>query len=178
MKNVYDTLYSGDKYNAEVNQDQFKWLMDRDLSGVQTAFDFGCGRGHVLNALASRNIEVTGVDFSSEPERPGKVKFVKGDIRTVDLGQKADLVVCHDVLEHIEKRHIEEVVANLAKHAEGFISLAIANHSDIWNGKELHLIREEIDWWADLLERHFEILEAEERLNNILYLFWCKTNDD
>lgn len=178
MKDIYDILYSANIYNAEVNRDQFKWLIDRDLSNIQTAFDFGCGRGHTLSALASRGVKVTGIDFSSEPECKNGVKFIKDDVRTVDLGKKADLVVCHDVLEHSEKQYVEEIVLNLARHTGKFASLAIANHSDIWNGKELHLIREDFGWWTKLLERYFEILESDRRLSDTLYLFWCKVKDD
>lgn len=177
MKDVYKKLYKDGKYNTKVNQNQFNWLFSRDLSDVSTAADFGCGLGHVAKALCEKGIDVVGVDFASALEYDG-ISFVSGDVRTVDLKKTVDLVVCHDVLEHIPEEDAEKTVKNLAKHTGKFASLAIANHSDIWNGKELHLIRKDINWWSALLEKHFDVMEADGRLNGMLHLFWCKVKSD
>jgi len=177
MKPVYDDLYLDTSYAKGVNSNQFDWLMGRDLKEVLTAIDFGCGTGHIVRALRKRGIDATGVDFSTSLETRdwmGDDKFVCGDVRTADLGVKADLVVCHDVLEHLTEADAPVALDNLAKHTGKFASIAIANHSDVWNGHELHLNNKPIGWWKPLLEERWHVLEAESRINGWLHLFWCQ----
>lgn len=177
MKDVYDELYSRGKYNDKVNNNQFKWLMDRDLNGVKTAADFGCGRGHIVHALRKRDIKTIGVDFSDSlagGNWDSDPLFVCGDVRNVDLVEVLDLVVCHDVLEHIPEEDADKTLDNLAKHTGKFASLAIANHPDVWNGKELHLIKKPLAWWQKKVAARFGIIEVEGRLGGRLHLFWCR----
>ncbi len=176
MKDVYDELYSGDKYGKVENKNQSKWLMSKNLSDLHTAVDFGCGRGHVVRALSKMGIKTTGVDFaeSLKDSWGDDTSFINGDVRTTELDEIFDLVVCHDVLEHISKEDIDVALSNLEEHTGKYISLAIANHPDVWNGKELHLIQEGIDWWRKKVEAYWNIVEFESWCDGRLHLFWCE----
>lgn len=177
MKDVYDNLYSSDKYGKVENKNQANWLMSRNLSGIRTAVDFGCGRGHAVNTLTKLGIKTTGVDFADSlvDTWGDSTSFINGDVRNTNLDKTFDLVVCHDVLEHISMEDIDDAMDNLARHTGKLVSLAIANHPDVWNGKELHLIQEGVDWWRKKVEARWEIIEYESRLGGRLHLFWCRT---
>ena len=56
--------------------------------------------------------------------------------------------------------------------------LAIANHSDVMNGIELHTIQENDKWWELYLTKYFVIEKKEIRYNGTLYMYFCtkKTN--
>lgn len=181
MKDAYDKLYLNEKYNRIVNTSQFAWLMDRGLDGIKTAVDFGCGRGHIVRALQERGIKTVGVDFASslaEGDWKGDSAFVHGDVRDADLGMEFDLVVCHDVLEHLVEADATVALSNLMKHTGRYLSLAIANHSDVWDGVELHLNNKPFDWWQELVKAECEVLESKSCLGGRLHLFWCKAKSD
>lgn len=76
------------------------------------AVDLGCGEGAVLEKLVSfgfREEQLLGVDLSSkrieaaQKRLPG-ISFTTADIVHYDLDKKADLIVCFDVLSHLDKR--------------------------------------------------------------------------
>ena len=80
----------------------------KQLDGVATICDLGCGNGHISGQLAALGYRVTGVDGSSSGIRIARrtyprVNFVETLIRR-DLRIKAedfDLVISSDVIEHM-----------------------------------------------------------------------------
>lgn len=85
-----------------------------ELSGISTtAFEVGCGEGELSIRLAHRGISVAGVDIAEEAvteariraERSGvRIPFEAGSIYDLDTAEKAaDLIVCCEVLEHLEQ---------------------------------------------------------------------------
>jgi len=81
----------------------------KQLDGVRTICDLGCGNGHIAGRLAAHGYEVTGIDASRSGLSIAKraypnVHFIEGLI-TDDLAQLQlqtfDLVVSSDVIEHL-----------------------------------------------------------------------------
>jgi SAM-dependent methyltransferase len=102
----YDLLYRDKNYAAEA--DYVHGLIERERPGSQTLLDLGCGTGRHDFLLSERGYRVTGVDMSAdmlqvaEAERarrlasPAKSEpptFAQGDVRSVRLGQRFDVVV-------------------------------------------------------------------------------------
>lgn len=101
---LYDTLYADKDYGAEVDlvEHLFQRYGDRQPERI---LDLGCGTGGHAIPLARRGYRVTGVDRSAamlaraearrqaEPLDPSPV-FLQGDVRTVDLGETFDAVLC------------------------------------------------------------------------------------
>jgi 2-polyprenyl-3-methyl-5-hydroxy-6-metoxy-1,4-benzoquinol methylase len=92
-------------------------------AGLQPAsiVDIGCGTGHllrrVLDALPHEPHVVVGVDYTRSAISVARRlvpegTFVVADMNTVDLGQHFDLVLCTEVLEHLDKP--ESALASLA----------------------------------------------------------------
>lgn len=85
--------------------------------------DIGCGRGDISFPLLSLGHLVTGIDISPESisacwrknEFSG-AHFVVADAQSFDLGERFDILVCSEVLEHVSRPDL--VVASLDKHLE------------------------------------------------------------
>ncbi|MHB9155916.1 MAG: class I SAM-dependent methyltransferase [Endomicrobiales bacterium] len=80
------------------------------LSGIEfrSVLDVGCGNGVRLSQLVEGRdgIRVTGVDISEEAVKQAGLLFPEGAFRRLDiekeaLGERFDLVVCSEVLEHV-----------------------------------------------------------------------------
>jgi len=74
--------------------------------------------------------------------------------------QKADLVCCIDVLEHIEPDLLENVLLDLASITVklGFFTIATGPAVKVLSdGRNAHLIQKPTSWWLPKLVRFFEI---------------------
>lgn len=139
---LYTKVFEDEDYNpAEPEKIKLvkEWL---DRNKFKTIVDVGCGRGNYLKAL---DYDITGVDP------------IGGDIRSdiVGLVGKWDGLYCMDVLEHIPPDELDENLKCLSKLSDNAL-IGIANHSDVWENTELHLIQQPSDWWADELLKHYK----------------------
>jgi SAM-dependent methyltransferase len=100
----YDLLYRDKDYAAEV--DYVARLIEREKPGSKSVLDLGCGTGRHDFLLSERGYQVTGVDMSADmlkvadTERARRLaagqtapKFAQGDVRSVRLGERFDVVV-------------------------------------------------------------------------------------
>jgi 2-polyprenyl-3-methyl-5-hydroxy-6-metoxy-1,4-benzoquinol methylase len=103
------------------------------LTGCKRILDLGCGEGiGTFMLLRETGAEVTGVDFDAsqiayaqqEVQRrvPERVRFLCEDVVCKSIeGEKADGLVCLDVIEHVDKKEqgvfFEHVMATLEDRA-------------------------------------------------------------
>jgi len=74
----------------------------------------------------------------------------------------ADLVVCIDVLEHIEPELIDNVLDDLKRLVTnyGFFSIHLGPaRKFLADGRNAHLIQKPADWWAEKLFARFTVVE-------------------
>jgi len=72
----------------------------------------------------------------------------------------ADLVVCTDVLEHIEPELIDEVLKDLSDLTRkvGFFVVATRPAAKtLADGRNAHLIQKPVEWWVPKLCEHFTL---------------------
>lgn len=114
--------------------------------GYTTVLDYGCGKG-TFKANAPDWMHVHEYD----PAVYGKRTPIA-----------SDLVVCTDVLEHVEPCYLSNVIAHikeLGAHALIVVSTT-ASDKALPDGRNAHLILADDGWWYYQLSRHFDHIEV------------------
>jgi FkbM family methyltransferase len=137
---------SGSKYAEEVLK-LAKELHTTDI------LDYGCGKGTLGKSL------------------PFKIKEYDPAIEEKsNTPLPADLVVCTDVLEHVEPEYIDGVIGDIArctKNTAFFIIHTGPALKTLPDGRNTHLIQEHKTYWDEMLKKYFTIKEIVEYGNNI-----------
>lgn len=178
---VYNKLFINKEY-AMNDHVQYDFVINSILKynlDNNNIIDIGSGRGkNLLNLINNKsfikNLKTTSVDLDNF-HNVIVDNFIKCDLskeldRNNLLNSKYDILICTDVFEHLDKSFIEDVIELCSKISKYSI-IAIANHSDIWNGIELHTIQENIDWWNAILDKYFYINYSESLINDCLYIY-------
>ena len=111
-------------------------------TGSTTVLDYGCGKGSLKRALGAfvANYDPAVPEWSEMPS-------------------PADLVVCTDVLEHVEPEQLVAVLSHirgLALRAVFFVIACREARKTLADGRNAHLIVEPPEWWAELLSEQFK----------------------
>ncbi len=110
-------------YQAQVVADILS-LIPED---VRTVLDAGCGDGLVTNALPER-LSVLGVDTSAEALRHVRRRHCQASVTQLPFDDRSfDLVMCNDVLEHLEDRDFSQALSELARVASRYVLLTVPN---------------------------------------------------
>lgn len=112
-------------------------------TGVKSVLDYGCGKGYLAKALPFPIWEY-------DPAIPGKAESPR----------KADLVVCTDVLEHVEVDKLAFVLDDIRRCMDkiGYFTISTASAQKTFpNGKNTHLIQQNERWWKKTLKNFFDI---------------------
>lgn len=111
---------------------------------TQDILDYGCGKSTLSSNLP----------FRISQYDPAIEKHSK-------LPKPADLVVCTDVLEHVEPEHLETVLAHLREltKVKGFLIIATRPAKKILSdGRNAHLTVETPEWWLNKLWNYFKVV--------------------
>lgn len=111
---------------------------------LRTVLDYGCGEGTLKTRLAAIGCKATVTEY--DPAVAGKES----------LPAPVDLVVCTDVLEHIEPEKLRAVVAHiksLALRAAFVVVATRPSNKKLPDGREPHLIIEPAEWWLPIFEK-------------------------
>lgn len=126
---------------------QYADVVERVAQGLGTRdiLDYGCGKRTLEWRLGYRirNYDPAIAGLDAEP-------------------QQADIVVCTDVLEHVEPQCLEEVIhklCGLAKLVAIIVVHTEAAHKHLPDGRNAHLTIQDAAWWRDLLSRYFVLQE-------------------
>jgi ubiquinone/menaquinone biosynthesis C-methylase UbiE len=106
-----------DKITYWYDANRSKGLMEKEYLGLAlkylpkggTVLDLGCGTGEPLAKFFSENgFEVTGVDVSGQMinlciKRFPEMRWILGDMRSLDLGEEFDLVLAWDSFFHLNQ---------------------------------------------------------------------------
>lgn len=110
----------------------------------QWILDYGCGKGTLKTGMVKAGYQ--GSIHEYDPAIKGKDMLPK----------PADLVVCTDVLEHIEPEKLAAVLDHIFGLAKKAIFLVIATrkaNKTLPDGRNAHLIIQDAPWWLEKLDR-------------------------
>ena len=108
-----------------------------------SVLDYGCGKGYLAKELSFPIWEY-------DPAIPGKDHTPR----------PADIVVCGDVLEHIEPERLMWVLDDLkrcVKQVGYFIIHTGPSKKTLADGRNAHLIQEKKEWWGERIGAFFHI---------------------
>jgi hypothetical protein len=124
------------------------------IHDCKDVLDYGCGK-QTLN-MALPQLKVRGYD----PALPGLDKEPS----------PADLVVCTDVLEHIEPEHLDAVLDHMKTLTKKCFFMTIATRpaqKTLADGRNAHLIQEGLSFWVPKLDSRFDVRMIESRNGEI-----------
>lgn len=121
-------------------------------TGAATILDYGCGFGTLKNRISVARVS------EYDPGVSGKDT----------LPSPADIVVCSDVLEHVEPNCIDAVIEHIwsltRKVCFAVISMREA-HTLLPDGRNAHLIVRGAKWWIAYLETKDWSVDVIERID-------------
>lgn len=132
-----------------------KVLSLRDETDSLTVLDYGCGKGALYKALGC-----PAWMQEYDPAVPGKDERPK----------MADLVICTDVLEHIEPELLDNVLIDIVRLTAKAAFLLIATRpaaKTLADGTNAHKIVENAEWWRTTLSKYFYILQFESTVQEV-----------
>lgn len=110
---------------------------------TKDVLDYGCGKGRLNERLH------------------GQIKEYDPAIRGKDTPpEPADIVMCTDVLEHIEPECLYDVLLDLKRVTKkvGFYTIALREaRKTLPDGRNAHLIVKDAKWWLGMVREHFTI---------------------
>ena len=122
------------------------------MYGIQTLLDYGCGSKRSLVPALDCDVVYEGYDpgvaaYAGEPD-------------------PAELVVCLDVLEHIEPACLPAVLDHLQGKVQRFALLSVHTGpaaKTLPDGRNAHLIQQPMEWWFPLIAQRLRILSLMRR---------------
>ena len=167
MKEAYDKVYEELPEYNRIKEDKFPYINSLLMSNSRRSkiLDAGCGKGHYIRHLNTEGFDnVTGLEMSTvcceKFLAPDKIPHINADIVTYaeHTERQYDIALCMDVLEHVPPEDLYKVIRALGWLAP-YAIIGIANHPDIRNGVELHLIKENEEWWEHTLKQWYSEVE-------------------
>jgi 2-polyprenyl-3-methyl-5-hydroxy-6-metoxy-1,4-benzoquinol methylase len=118
--------------------------------------DYGCGKSSL-----ARNMP-----FNIHEYDPAVAKHAA-------MPLPSDIVVCTDVLEHIEPLRLDDVLfhlKSLTQKAGFFTACTTKAHKFLPDGRNAHLIVENKAWWETKIKQYFKIISLTEEKNEIIFV--------
>jgi trans-aconitate methyltransferase len=133
----------------------FGEIADRIVADINPArvLDAGCAIGMLVEALRARGVDARGIDLSSyaiqsapEELRP----YLREASIAEPFGERFDLIVCIEVLEHMPPGDADRAIANIAAHTD-----EVLFSSTPFDYKEpTHINVRMPEDWAEAFARH------------------------
>jgi SAM-dependent methyltransferase len=100
-------------------------------SDVQTILDAGCGNGIITNALGA-DYDVTGLDISPVALEQVTTNKVLGSVTALPFAERTfDLVMCNEVLEHLETEDVQKAITELKRCARNYLLISVPYEEQI-----------------------------------------------
>lgn len=118
----------------------------------RTVLDAGCAMGLLVEALRDRGVEAYGFDLSAyaiERVHPSMREYCWVGSLLDPIAERYDLIVCHEVLEHVPPPDAEAAVGRLCAAADDVLFSSTPDGF----GEDTHLNVQPVDYWASLFAK-------------------------
>ncbi len=162
-------LFTKDYYEDGVRKhisgyENYKWEPTRSIPealdiqerfNFDTCVDYGCAKGFLVNALRIIGCNAYGEDIS-EYAIENCHSNVRGYV-SLPNDNHYDLLICKDVLEHIEESNLPEVLQFLKKKSKQFFFVIPLGDEDRFRIREYevditHVTKKDEEWWVNLFK--------------------------
>ena len=131
---------------AEYKHNVFNLIKENN---IKTILDYGCGKAK-FHSILFNNKKVPGSPMGVDitPYDPAIAKFANKPTG------KYDLVLCVDVMEHVQEDKVEEVLKDIFTFSNRiFLTITCYPATQVLlNGKNAHYTIKEPDWWKEKLK--------------------------
>ena len=128
-----------------------------DELGIDTILDYGCGKCTLEAAV----IEVLDEEFFIWYNYDIAIEGLTTPIHS-------ELVVCTDVMEHVEEEYVENVLAHINSLSEMAVYLYIScmpAGEKLSDGRNAHITQKSIDWWIEKIDR---LIDGEKKYDKLI----------
>ncbi len=139
-KAFYEQSELWGKYLDSSEYKKYKEIAAGISEDVESILDVGCGRGGLINLLFSLNKydRIIGFDWSWEALRYVQAVKIQGEITNLPFKDKSfDLVICMEVLEHLEDENLERTILEIERISKKYIIITVPNNEDLHYGMTL-----------------------------------------
>jgi 2-polyprenyl-3-methyl-5-hydroxy-6-metoxy-1,4-benzoquinol methylase len=134
--------------------------------GCKTILDYGCGKQTLAEGLKDSGLIVRGYDPA---------------IKGMDApSEQAEIVVCIDVLEHIEPEYLDNVLIDIARCVVRAVFLVVHTQpalKTLSDGRNAHLIQQPYEWWLPKFTAHWDRVSEALGSNGFRYTGVVRTHD-
>lgn len=178
--NKYDTKNPIKKYLLDKFLDEISTYVGKVAKNIEDITEFGCGEGHLASYISDRYDEkkITATDFSEQIIKYAKeqnprdnIEYKVVDIYNPSKKETADLILCCEVMEHLEEP--EKALESIKNLGSKYVILSVPNEP-AWrivqflsgnNIKELGNTPGHINHWSSkafvsLVSNYFDVVQV------------------
>jgi len=130
----------------------------------KTVLDYGCGKGTLADALPFPIWEYDiAIENKNRAPRP------------------ADLVICSDMLEHVEPEMLDNVIGDLRRVTNKLLYVVVHTGPAMKilpDGRNAHLIQQSGEWWKEKLSKLFEVGPPVKTMNGLEVHLCCAPKNE
>lgn len=125
----------------------WEYLIER--FGVKSVLDLGSGLGYAALWFARKGIYTIAAEGFKENVENSLYPAVLHDLTTGPIRCRVDLVHCQEVVEHIEEKYIDNLLASLCNGR-----VVVITHAVPGQGGHHHVNEQNSDYWIQQFDRY------------------------
>ncbi len=159
-----------------------------NLKKGDEVLDVGCGTGKAAKIFVKKKLNVHGIDIaenSVDEDIKLKESFYFSQECIWQMSSKVmptDYVYCTDVMEHIPTTMVHPALWQIASKMKigGFFSIStvLDSYGPKFINEQLHLTVRGGRWWADQLERYWDVSWGEDPNNPVNFLYYVRVRKE
>jgi GT2 family glycosyltransferase/SAM-dependent methyltransferase len=162
-RHYFDTALGPVPYDRRYSQwtDFFATIADHVVAEIKprSVLDVGCAKGFLVEALRDRGVEAFGIDISEYAigeVRPDIRPYCRVASATEPFRQRYDLIVCIEVLEHLDEADGRRAIANIGRSAGDVL---FSSTPDDFT-EPTHVNVRPRSWWIERFAEHGLMLDV------------------